>query len=308
MPIKLDWIDQAGPADSHKVYRSLTKIDPGNLGTPLATLGGGVTTYTDNTVQRNVTYHYVVTSIIGEDEAPSAEYVIAYIPYTGPGPQTLLRGNWEYGYFGRVPLEDILSSTELIQATDQPVGSPNGAANYWFKIVYKGKILFFPKDHVALGISFSNLYKAGCVYGNIPSANWPTAVKTYLGTIPQGRIIKSQSHQFVVRLPTSRADMLSTGSASVDQRGGEIDTIFAAMYLVREFNTDNIPTFDDNLVTASSVRFMTTDWLSGSGTGQIMVTRTNNLAGNLDSVTPTGTGLSIDSASGYWLPVLELVT
>lgn len=312
MPIKLDWIDHNVGADSRKVYRSLTKIDQGNLGTPLAVLAGDALTYTDNTVQRGVTYHYVVTTVVGTDEAPSAEYIIAYIPYTGPGPQTLLRGTWEYGYFGRVPLEDIFSAIELSAAVSLPatVTIDSTAGNYWHKIVYKGKILFYPNNRIASGMSFQNMYQLGCVYGTRPSADWPSAIKTQLGVVEQNKVIASGTHKFVARLPTSRSNMLSTSTVVADLRGGEIDTIFAGMYLNRDANVDNLPTFDDSVASTPLGHYtLTADYYSGTGGSINVVARgcTTLALGNIDFLQPA---LSFSSTltSINWRPVLELVT
>jgi len=309
MPIKLDWIDHNVAADSRNVYRSTTKIDVGNLPAPLAVLPGNALTYTDNTVQRNITYHYVVTSVQGADEAPSAEYVIAYIPNTGPGPQTLLRGTWDYGYFGRVPLEDIFSATEFLTACDMSALSTVNATsgNYWHKVVYKGKILFFPNLMIASTLSFQSLYQKGLVYGLEPSANWPSAIKTLLGTIEQGKIVTSQGNRFVVRLPTSRETLATTGTTSAQLRGGEIDKVFAGLYLNREFNVDNIPAMDESSSTIGvSVHRLTADYHSTTAQVNVVTRTCISTNGNIDSV--QATPLQYSNASSYvqWTPVLEL--
>jgi hypothetical protein len=312
MPIKLDWIDHNVGVESRKVYRSTSKIDQGNLGTPLATLSGATLTYTDNTVQRGVTYHYVVTSIIGADEAPSAEYILAYIPYTGPGPQTLARGTWEYGYFGRVPLEDIFSSVELFNACGLSTSQStidNTTGNYWHKIVYKGKILFYPNNRIASSVTFQTLYQLGWAYGGRPSSEWPSAIKTQLGTIDQSKTVSSGNHKFYVRLPTSRSNMLSTSTAVADLRGGEIDTVFAGMYLNRDLNVDNLPQFDDSVATLALGHYIiTADYYSGSGSGINTIFRgcTTAALGNIDFLQPAYS-FSSQSAAVNWRPVLELV-
>lgn len=309
MPIKLDWIDHNVSADSRKVYRSTSKIDVGNLGVPLAVLAGNALTYTDDTVQRNVTYHYVVTSVQGADEAPSAEFVIAYIPYTGPGPQTLLRGNWEYGYFGRAPLEDIFSYGEFIAACDMTAlcTANTATGNYWHKVVYKGKILFFPNNHIASAVQWQSLYQKGLVYGAVPSANWPAAVKTSLGTIEQGKVVASMNHRFIVRLPTSRETLGTTGTTSALLRGGEIDKVFAALYLNREFNTDALPQMDDSSSTiGTATHRLTADYHSGTSPVNVVTRTCISTNGNIDSVQATALAANNGSGAVQWTPVLEL--
>jgi hypothetical protein len=309
MPIKLDWIDHNVTVDSRKVYRSLTKIDQGNLGTPLAVLAGDALTYTDNTVVRGVTYHYVVTSIQGADEAPSAEYVIAYIPYTGPGPQALIRGDWSYGYFGRVPLEDLFSATELVKGCNlaSSITINTAAGNYWHKVVYGGKILFFPNNSIGTGISWATLYNAGLVYGKTPSANWPTVFKTQLGTIAQGVMISSGTHRFTVRLPTSRSNMLSTAVGALDLRGGEVDAIFAGFYLGRDFNDANLGRYDDaTSLVGTSNWYPTADYYDGaSGSANAIYRPTIAGALGIDGL-PAKFLTSNGSVQFNWKPVLEL--
>lgn len=309
MPIKLDWIDNNVSADSRKVYRSLTKIDQGNLGVPLATLAGNALTYTDNTVQRGVTYHYVVTSVQGADEAPSAEYIIAYIPYTGPGPQTLVRGTWEYGYFGRVPLEDIFSSTELVKGCNlaTSITINTSAGNYWHKVVYAGKVLFFPNNSIGTGISYQTLYNAGLVFGARPSSEWPAAIKTQLGTIAQNFVISSGTHRFVVRLPTSRSNMASTSVVATDLRGGEVDAVFAGFYIGRDFNDAKLPQFDDcTTPLANGNYYHTADYYDGTSPNVNAVFRFGSTGSVIDSL-PTKFLLTNPSTAFYWKPVLELV-
>lgn len=314
MPIKLDWIDHNISADSRNVYRSTSKIDVGNLGAPLATLPGNALTYTDNTVQRGVTYYYVVTSVQGTDEAPSAQYVMAYIPYTGPGPQTLVRGTWELGYFGRVPVEDILTHAEIVAACGMTVAeaTPNTATgNYWHKVVYKGKILFFPNLMIASTVSFQTLYQKGLVYGLEPSANWPAPIKTLLGTIAQGKIITSGQHRFAVRLPTSRETLGTTGTTAALLRGGEIDKVFAPLYLNRDALADaGIAAMDDSLSTIGvATHRLTADYHSTSAQVNV-VTRTakDGSSGNIDTVQTSALAYNNGSGAVQWTPVLELQT
>lgn len=311
MPIKLDWIDHNVTAESRKVYRSTSKIDVGNLGVPLATLPGDALTYTDNTVQRGVTYYYVITSIQGDDEAPSAQYVIAYIPYTGPGPQALIRGTWELGYFGRVPIDDILGHAELVTACDMAgLATVNAlTGNYWHKVVYKGKILFFPNLMVASTLSFQSLYQKGLVYGLEPSANWPAPIKTLLGTVTQGKVISSGQHRFVVRLPTSRETLSTTGTTAASLRGGEIDKVFASLYLNRDPLADSgLPVMDDSFSTIGvATHRLTADYHSTAGQVNI-VTRTckDGTSGNIDTVQATVLAYNNAAAAVQWTPVLEL--
>lgn len=312
MSIKLDWVDRVASPDSHKVYRSTSKIDQGNLGSPLATLAGNALTYTDNTVQRGVVYHYVVTSIVGTDEAPSAEFVIAYTPYTGPGPQEIIRGNGELGYYGRIQLEDIISASDLVASCDL-LGTGliiNPAANnYWHKVIYKGKILFFPNQFIATTLSYTTLYQRGLVFGNAPSASWPQAIKDTGGAPVAAKVLNVMNHGYVVRLPTSRESLAVTGITPAQLMGGEIDKVFACLYMSRAQNVDNLPQLDDSQsVIATNTSRLTADYHSGTGVNTAWVGRGATTAANGDIDKIFG-GVLVSSAAVtvQWCPVLELV-
>lgn len=312
MPIKLDWVDRVASPDSHKVYRSTSKIDQGNLGSPLATLAGNVLTYTDNDTQRGVIYHYVVTSIVGTDEAPSAEFAIAYTPYTGPGPQEIIRGNGELGYYGRVQLEDIISASDLVASCDLlGLGLAVNAVttNYWHKVIYKGKILFFPNQFIASTLSYTMLYQRGLVFGNAPSASWPQAIKDTGGAPVAAKVLSAMNHSYVVRLPTSRESFAVTGTTTAQLMGGEIDKVFACLYMSRTQNVDNLPQLDDSQsVIATNTSRLTADYHSGTGANTAWIARgaTNGTNGDIDKVFQSVL-MSNAANTIQWCPVLELV-
>jgi len=233
MGIRIEWIDPNGENADVKVYRSLTPMTEDNLPEPLTTVVGGVGFYVDNAVARNQLYYYRLSSL---GKAGSNETIItpnkgmAYMPYTGPGPQVLKRGDWECGYFGRLPMGDLIAQNELITFAGITAAEYAVTDNEWLKFVYKGKIFFIPKYPVCGTVSWETMYRAGCVYGDIPEAEWAPYAKTTYGVIPQKKQLTVGNHLFTVRHPTSRANPLNTGSANADLIGGEIDQFIALAY------------------------------------------------------------------------------
>jgi hypothetical protein len=80
MPVTLNWTDTNSNEDGHRVYRSTATIDPAALPTPIADLGGNVTTYTDGDVTEGETYYYRVSAYRGASENVSEELVLTALP------------------------------------------------------------------------------------------------------------------------------------------------------------------------------------------------------------------------------------
>lgn len=239
MPIKIEWVDPNDEGAAVNIHRSLTPmLDEANLPAPIGTVSDGSKFYMDNNVVRNQLYYYRLSSL---GKAGSSELVItpnkamAHMPYTGPGPQSIIRGNWECGYFGRMPINSLIAQSEmmsLITAGGSPVENVT-TDNEWHKFVYKGKIIFFPKYPLCGTIAWDMIYKSGLVYGDIPDTEWPAWVKTTYGIITQKKKINVGSHEFTVRNPTSRTNPLSTGTTVVDQTGGEYDQFMSLVGRLR---------------------------------------------------------------------------
>lgn len=300
MPIKIDWTDP-NTADDYTVYRANTPIADGALPAALAVVPGGTLTYTDSTAVRNQVYYYRVASRKGTEVALTPNKVLAYMPYTGPGPQALLRGDWNFGYFGKLTMADLFSSQECkLFAGNIPSSATENtdAALGWFKFVYKGKILFIASQAVFLNLTWETLYRAGVIYGNFPSADWAPYAKTTFGTIPQAKSVVRGEHSFVMRVPTSRAVMSSTSGAAADQVGGEYDLILPYVFQVRQFpDALGIRQMDD-IVNGSWITFSTdlqTSTCINRGSGQ-----------NVDALNVSLTTGAVHSQHG-WRPLFELV-
>jgi hypothetical protein len=259
MGIKIDWSDP-NAADDYTVYRAAAPIPDGALPAALVTLPAGSLTYTDDTAVRNQLYYYRVASRKGTDVALTPNKALAYMPYTGPGPQALLRGDWNFGYFGKMPMSDLFSAQECKNYVGSITASSteNTAADLgWLKFVYKGKILFIASQALYNNLTWEQLYRAGVIYGNFPSADWAPYAKTTFGTIPQAKQVTRGDHSFIMRVPTSRAVMSSTGATAADQTGGEYDLILAYVFQNRFYaEALGIKTMDD-LTNGSWITFST---------------------------------------------------
>lgn len=307
MPIRIDWIDPNGEGVPVKIHRSLTPmLDEANLPAPIATVTGA-SFYLDQTVERNKLYYYRLSSLgkAGSNETIiTPNKVMAYMPYTGPGPQTLLRGDWECGYFGRMAMADLVAASELMgfggfTTAVEYVPTP---PNEWVKLVLKGKIIFTPLFPICGTIAWKTVYDAGLVYGDIPESEWTAYAKTTFGVVEQKKRIQIGDDLFVIRNPTSRADPLNTGSNTEDMMGGEWDQILALLGRTRIYlDVNGRGQFDDSAYPDFSS--MTTNLL-GNG---IMIRRGRSGAGlGIDSVVTAGANPIVASSGNGWKPMLIL--
>lgn len=298
MSIKIDWVDPNVGTTEYKIYRQETPILDNALPAPLVTLPGGTLTYTDTTVVRNKLYYYRVGAQNGSDFTLSPNKPLAYMPYTGPGPTELLRGDWALGFFGRVKQTDLFSIQEMKTVANNPslIMLDNGMV--WLKFVYKGKILFIASQMIGHSATWQSMYQAGVVYGDIPEANWPAWVKTNFGIIPQNKTMRKGDHLFNLRYPTSRAVMSNTGNAQADTTGGEFDKIIAYAYTTRFIpDTDGYGQLDD-VAHASSMYSHTADVYGSYGVSRG--------GANVDNVTSNSSLTATSTALG-WRPLLDLI-
>lgn len=313
MPIKIDWIDHRPDITEHRIYRSETTLNIGNLGSPLATVAGNVKTYTDRTVKRGITYNYIVTSVAPDGgEGMSASYYIAYIPDTGPGPKTLKRGDWRFGYFGSLQLSELVSPEELLDAIGMTgvgvIASGAKTNNVWNKVVYNGKILFFPTNTFVNTVSFKDLYDRGLIYGDKQTSQIAPEIINTAGPLKPPKTVVIGQNLFTVRTATSRENPLSTEVTSESQMGGEIDRCMAPLYLNRVNPLPNVPKLlDGQAAETVSITVLTQDYYNGTGANMRVVMRTGDANKGIDTLNANQTrGIYTSTNSTEWRPVLEL--
>lgn len=300
MPIKVDWIDRNITVDSFRLYRSTTPIPDSPLPEPLATIPAGTFTYTDLTTVRNKTYYYRVGTVVGAEETLSSNAALAHMPYTGPGPQKLLRGDWASGYFGQVSMTDLFTPAEIMSLANTAMGAVTNNIT-WHKFVYQGKILFYPHMCLSAGFSYQHLYSKGLLYGLTPSSEWPPYIKTTFGTIPQGVTINRGNDYFVVRTPQQRQSLLSVETTGFAFYNGEYDNCLALAWQGRSLPA-TIPQLPqgalDDQVHETTYYSMCAD-LQANGVTALVKTNP------VDTVSTIG--VTSTHPTFGWRPVLELI-
>ncbi len=94
----------------------------------------------------------------------------------GAGPDQLLKGNMNLGYFGwygessfHKDERGFITRQDIKDALTMPSGFDFGtdlADDGWLKFAYKGKILLVAKQPITRSISWESIYMAGAVYGS----------------------------------------------------------------------------------------------------------------------------------------------
>lgn len=318
-----------GIEEGIRVYRDVAPIADGALPAPLATLPPGSTQYVDATAVRGTKYYYRFGVFSGADELVSPnKAIMAVAPNdTGPGPQSLIAGDWDLGYFGYTKGADLMTYGTLSGL----LGVTDGTATLelgWSKVAYKGKVLYIARGAARYQLTYQSLYLAGAVYGtndngaNVPSGQTPTnqyrpqTVGNYT-VIP--RLLKGMPDGAAVPA-ANKADKDATQLAS-----HEYDDIISTLVNAARSTTDtSYSTFSRNdemhftSLTQSSLDLtqQPAGWaaLTGlcrgmrSGTSQpVRVATVTMFDTNLALKTVNYAGIGNVNTVTNWRPVLELV-
>jgi hypothetical protein len=224
---------------------------------------------------------------------------------SGPGPQQLLFGDQNLGFFGEVAASDVLTSTALAtQISDLAAYSQINAGDPWLKFVYNGKYLFIAKRPLFNTLTWNKLYAAGLVYGTDDAGTFNNGAPTN-----QIRLASTGPYRFKIRTLTSDASdpttlaYIAAGSYSTDISPYRASMWTDLLYRVcsrgmgSAYPSDKWAAYTDSQITSGSevlresVSSDTTKYVIRPGLGGDIRTYTMNT--------------KVSSAS--WRPVLELV-
>lgn len=207
MGMTVTW-DLDPTAVKYRIYRDTKAFTPGSLPTDVVEVlkdavievnGKGAHEYDD--AVRQTVYHLMFCV---EDAAGNVSYsertVMGYFPESGPGPTELLRGTWEFGYFGEVSSTELPSYQDMINAllsagaTARSWVSTNPTA--WNKCIVNGRIIFIPTTPliittVTVGSSGSN------------------PINSVKATLLDGTVrLRNRDNEFSARLPSAHTDAI----------------------------------------------------------------------------------------------------
>jgi hypothetical protein len=155
-----------GTEEGVYIYRATAPIPDNALPAPLATLPPGAKQYIDTTAVRGTKYYYRFGVFKGTDVLASPnKTILAVAPEdTGPGPKVITMGDWDLGFFGYCPSADFISYGTLTGL----LGVTAGTASFeygWWKVAYKGKVLFVARSGIRHSLTYNDVYAAGAVFG-----------------------------------------------------------------------------------------------------------------------------------------------
>lgn len=172
MDIKLTWKTAGlGPNYRVRIYRSLTNLREQEKGTLLAEPVASTGTYTDVDIPVNAVTFYRIAFVDPNDvEVLGPVQAIGNFPNgTGPGPAAPIRGDWVTGYFGKVPVDLMITGTALKAALGLTTGYTAGLTDaqlpYYHKWVIEGEIIFVPPGWLIKNIAWVDLYNKGLMFG-----------------------------------------------------------------------------------------------------------------------------------------------
>lgn len=310
----LKWTNRTLAPFTINIYRGAAELDRKNLSNPIATLTGGESTYSDE-VPRGSTNYYVIEVVKGTDKATSNNIQVLALPKKGPGPVTLLQGDYNYGYFGTIASKDFVSGFQLFELAAAGAGIASQIAPIWHKYIRKGKVLYVPQGPILVGgISYKSLYDKGLVFG--VNGNGPYQPN---GSTPTNQLktVEVNGSKLKVRLMTGYDDALvglATNVPNADEylnpQPNEWDDL---VYPLHESTPIAQRMANVAQLTATQLKMYTTN---GTYTRQMVqelwnttgpVFRGRNLAprGYVASIYPFPGGHDTPAAS--WWPVLELM-
>lgn len=200
MGIRLKWDSQADQnLDAMEIYRSSSPIDSKAPGTPLATLAGTATEYEDTTVTNKSIYYYRICGVKGSERAWGANTTTGYFSETGPGRTVPFRGDWNSGYMDTVNVSDLITPADLL-AKVPALGNFGARGNFtqWYKMCYKGKVLFFPNTYIVVA-TWNELYNAGLMFGEAGNGQTPAGVPS--PATPQRTVVNINGLEYILRAP-----------------------------------------------------------------------------------------------------------
>ena len=173
--IILQWKDRNFSEEQHRIYKSSTPMSLGMLPSPIATLGSNITEYIDYDVIEGNTYYYRISAVRGNDEAVSDELMmVAEELGLGPGSQELIAGDMTAGFFGEVPVTELITGDDLATQIGLTQGTSQFSNEPWLKFALDDNIIYVAKKPYRHTVSWEHIYQAGAVYGTGDNGLYPS--------------------------------------------------------------------------------------------------------------------------------------
>ena len=227
----------------------------------------------------------------------------------GVGPQELIAGGMNAGFFGEVPASELFTASEIASACGISQGTAQFENEPWLKFAIDGKIIFRPRKAIRNSISWNSIDAANCVYGG-----------------SEGKRVTKNGQTYIVRLMKGAlTDPSLYGAADRGAKGSEWNRLMLPIHEQTLDNSwaypayveDNIPIWSHNFGTGANGMYKDADLMThythGNGSHNwCQETRntdaTRRVYRGRYGVSLSNAGIaSITSSGSGWSPVLELV-
>lgn len=167
MAITIDFINRNTDEEGIRVYRSLTPFTQETLPEVYDTIGPGQYRYVDELVARGQEFHYMLETFRGDDSGFSELLLAKALPIeTGPGPQLLIGGDSRAGFYGEVPVGELINGTALATLIGLTDGVAYNDNEPWLKFSLDGETLFVAKAPYRHTISWDMINAVNAVSGD----------------------------------------------------------------------------------------------------------------------------------------------
>lgn len=313
MSIKVEWTPLGGVPDTLTLYWATAPFTTAALPTDKFVVTPSAASYTDTTVPVNTVRYYMLEAVkAGANTQYSQCMLYGNYPKTGPGPSTILRGDWVTGYFGVVPTADMITVSALrtaLGATAMGTAVADTAVVGYHKFINDGKIVYIPTAPMtSIGtLTWTQIYNLGLVYGvdGPGSAPFPLIdsrwVPPITADVNQMKTVTIGTNQFIVRLPKASTNPtnVNTPNNTTGPRSEWWNTICNLTFSLANQTADGLYPYrwgDLALVHVAAA----TQHFNGNANNAISASTADQYMAR---------SLTSNAQTGYvqWVPVLELV-
>lgn len=215
-----------------------------------------------------------------------------------PGPNRLIGGSLQAGFYGEVPTSEFITGDELARIIGLKAGVSQNSNEPWLKFSYMGKVEFVAKKPFRHSISWNNINAVNAVFGN--------------------RIIEISGSKYKIRLMKGKTEGKQNDSSSYGgaiNRESEWNKLMLPLHQKAPSNwsyKDNVnsPTenwnvgyTDNDLLTTRSAGDGSYSWCQEYGESTIY----RMIRGSYGVSYANSNVPEYDAKSQGWRPVLELV-
>lgn len=158
-----------GREEGIRIWRSTVYFDQNSLpAEPHLVLPPGSTSFTDPDAPRGSRFFYLLEVFKGplDREFTGPFEASALGINVGPGPQDLIAGNPGAGFYGEVPVGDLITGNLLASTIGLTAGTAQHSNEPWLKFNLDGKALYVAKKPYRHSISWDQINAANAVYGD----------------------------------------------------------------------------------------------------------------------------------------------